>query len=158
MATRKPTNDEATEVVTEEEKTAAEENSKDKEIALLKEELAALKAVNRTPEKAPEGIQPQWEDEWNEYIDVVVPRHGRGQEKCFFVAVNGRNAQIPADGKLQHIRKPLAEALLQSLEAEAAAEQFAEELPHESAPADFASLMAVINDLKAKLKMSGISV
>lgn len=97
-------------------------------------------------------------DVWEEYIDVVVPRHGRGQEKCFYVSVNGRNAQIPADGKMQHIRKPLALALLASLEEEAKAEQFAEDLPHDAAPASFAELMSVINDLKNKLRSSGITV
>ena len=97
-------------------------------------------------------------DIWEEYIDVVVPRHGRGQEKCFYVSVNGRNAQIPANGMMQHIRKPLALALLASLEEEAKAEQFAEDLPHDAAPASFAELMSVINDLKNKLRMAGITV
>ena len=97
-------------------------------------------------------------DEWEQFIDFVVPRHGRGQEKTFFVAVNGRNVQIPADGKLQHLRAPHAKALLDSLEAEAQAEQFAEDLPHEAAPASFADLMNVINDLRRKLRESGIEV
>lgn len=108
--------------------------------------------------KDAEIIEEKPVDEWEEFIDIVVPRHGRGQEKTFFVSVNGRNAQIPADGKLQHLRKPHAIALLDSLEAEANAEQFAEDLPHEAAPASFADLMNVINDLRRKLRDSGIEV
>ena len=115
-------------------------------------ETAAEEVATVAAEKA----QPV--DEWEEYIDVVVPRHGRGQEKSYFVSVNGRNAQFPADGKLQHLRKPHALALLESLDAEANAEQFAEDLPHEAAPASFAELMGVINDLKTKLRQSGISI
>lgn len=117
--------------------------------------------TEETVEAAPvvtEAALAQPVDEWEEFIDIVVPRHGRGQEKTFFVSVNGRNAQIPADGKLQHLRKPHAIALLDSLEAEANAEQFAEDLPHEAAPASFADLMKVINDLRRKLRDSGIEV
>ena len=58
----------------------------------------------------------------------------------------------------QHLRLPHARALLDSLEAEAQAEQFAEDLPHEAAPASFADLMNVINDLRNKLRQSGIEV
>lgn len=117
--------------------------------------------TEETVETAPvvtEAAPAQPVDEWEQFIDIVVPRHGRGQEKTFFVSVNGRNAQIPADGKLQHLRKPHARALLDSLEAEAQAEQFAEDLPHEAAPASFADLMNVINDLRRKLRESGIEV
>lgn len=108
--------------------------------------------------KAAEEATEQPVNEWEEFIDVVVPRHGRGQEKTFFVAVNGRNAQVPADGKLHRLRKPHALALLDSLQAEAVAEEFAEDLPHEAAPASFADLMNVINDLRTKLRQSGIEV
>ena len=123
------------------------------EVKAVAREIEEQKAKAETAE-APE--QPV--DEWEQFIDIVVPRHGRGQEKTFFVSVNGRNAQIPADGKLQHLRKPHAVALLDSLEAEANAEQFAEDLPHEAAPASFADLMNVINDLRRKLRDSGIEV
>ena len=160
MASKKTTTAaEQPEAVTEEVKKVADEIDKDAEIEQLKAQIALLMqkigADKPTEEvKAPEPT----EDEWEEYIEVVVPRHGRGQEKCFYVGVNGRNAQIPADGKRQRIRKPHALALLASLEAEAKAEEFAENLPHEAAPASFAELMGVINDLKSKLRESGISV
>ena len=132
------------------------QDERDAEIAALKAKIEALEKAAR-PETAPV-IPVQTGDEWEEYIEVIVPRHGRGQEKCFYVSVNGRNAQIPANGKLQKLRKPHALALLASLEQEAKAEQFAEDLPHEAAPASFADLMAVINDLKRKLNDSGITV
>ena len=136
-------------------------DEKDEIIKSLRAQIASMEKDGK--HLAPAEIKPVQADNplgdiWEEYIDVVVPRHGRGQEKCFYVSVNGRNAQIPADGKMQHIRKPLALALLASLEAEARAEQFAEDLPHDAAPASFAELMTVINDLKNKLRSSGITV
>lgn len=135
-----------------------QEAEKDREIAELRAQIAEMRDLI-TQNAAPAEPEPEpAKDEWEEYIEVLVPRHGRGEEKCFFVAVNGRNAQIPANGKLQRLRKPHALALLASLEAEAKAEQFAEDLPHEGAPASFADLMAVINDLRQKLRQSGIEV
>lgn len=143
--------------VTEEVKAAEQTIDKDAEIERLKAELEEAKKQTKK-ETAKEPMPLPAEDEWEEYIDFVTPRHGRGQEKSFFVQVNGFNAQIPADGKMHHIRKPLALALLDSLEAEAQAEQFAEDLPHEAAPASFADLMNVINELRSKLRQSGIEV
>lgn len=130
------------------------EKQEEKDLEILSATFEPAKKPE--PEAVEEEMQPV--DEWEQFIDFVVPRHGRGQEKTFFVSVNGRNAQIPADGKLQHLRKPHAITLLDSLEAEANAEQFAEDLPHEAAPASFADLMNVINDLRRKLRESGIEV
>lgn len=133
-------------------------DEKDEIIKALQAQLAEMKKAAgkaEEPQEKPAGTEGSV---WDEFIDVVVPRHGRGQEKFFYVSVNGRNAQIPADGKMHHIRKPLALALLAGLEDEAKAEQFAEDLPHDAAPASFGELMAVINDLKSKLRMGGISV
>jgi hypothetical protein len=134
-------------------------DEKDEIIKSLRAQIEAMKQTGSQPAQ-PELLPADHPlgNVWDDYIDAVVPRHGRGQEKCFYVSVNGQNAQIPADGKMQHIRKPLALALQASLEAEARAEQFAEDLPHDAAPASFAELMSVINDLKNKLRSSGITV
>lgn len=164
--TTKTEKQETPEAVTDEVKAVADEIDKDElikklmaEVAELKNSLMANAAEEEEPEEPEEPEETEsLEDEWEQYIDVPVPRHGRGQEKCFYVAVNGRNAQIPADGKIHRIRKPLAINLLDSLEAEARAEQYAEDLPHEAAPASFAEMMGVINDLKQKLRMSGVPV
>ena len=52
--------------------------------------------------------------------------------------MNHRTCQIPADGKYHKIRKPFAEILMMSLEAEAEAERYAEEdVPHDSSPENF---------------------
>ena len=134
-------------------------DEKDEIIKSLQAKIAQMeKNAPKAEEPAPLPADAPMGDIWEEYIDVVVPRHGRGQEKYFFVAVNGRTAQIPADGKMQHIRKPLALALLASLEDEAKAEQFAEDLPHDAAPASFADLLAMINSLKNQLRANGIQV
>lgn len=132
-----------------------------RELAEMKKAQTAWQAPTGTaaPDPAPKAQEGKPStDPWEEWIQVTPPRHGRGQEKTYFVSVNGRNAAIPADGKPIMLRKPHALALLDSLEAEASAEEFAENLPHEAAPASFAELMSVIKDLKNKLRESGIMV
>lgn len=137
----------------------------DPEVEALKAQVAALmaelKAVKEAAKEEPEETEdPELtetpEDEWEIYEEVYVPRHGRGQEPNFFISVNDRTVQIPADGKYHRMRRPFAEVLRMSIEAEAAAEKYADEVPHDAAPASFEQLMTVINDLKNKLKEHGI--
>lgn len=127
------------------------------QVATLMAELKAVKeeAAKAEPEEAAEETA-EHEDEWEIYEEVYVPRHGRGQEPNFFISVNDRTVQIPADGKYHRMRRPFAEVLRMSIEAEAAAEKYADEVPHDAAPASFEQLMTVINELKNKLKEHGI--
>ena len=155
------------EMVQETQKPAAETS----EVAALKAEIAELKAILKAQadQKAAEEAEAEEsrkiaeqaakviEDAWEEFEEVYVPRHGKGQEPSFYISVNSRTVQIPADGKLHRIRKPFAEILRMSIEAEAAAEDYAEkDVPHEAAPANYEQLMSVIDDMKKKLREAGI--
>lgn len=152
MATKKTDKPETVEAVADEVKEVAADIDKDAEIAKLKAELELLKAEK--PEEPAKAEEPK--DPWEIYDEIIVPRKPRGAEQYYYVCVNDRSCQIPADGKMQKMRRPFAEALLMSLEAEAEADRFAENVPHEAAPDGFESLMKTINELKMKLARAGI--
>ncbi len=161
--TKKNEKTENVEAVAKEVKEVAAEIDKDAEIAKLRAELEQLQeekeALNKSIDKKIDELQdaePEPPDPWEEYIDIIVPRKPRGAEQYYYVCVNDRSCQIPADGKIQRMRKPFAEVLLMSLEAEAEADRFAENIPHEAAPEGYESLMNTINELKAKLARAGI--
>ena len=95
---------------------------------------------------------------WEELVPVRTPRRGKGQEKSIVISVNDRNVQVPLDGKVYYLRKPHAEIFEQSMEAEIAAEEFAESVPNEAAPASYEQLISEMADLKRRLKDMGINV
>lgn len=133
--------------------------------ALLREQMAQMSAKAKTAAEKPArqveenlGISTDTDagTEWEEYVEVYVPRHGKGQEKKFYVSVNDRNVLVPADGKYHKLRKPHAEALMASLEAEAAAEDYADSVPNQAAPASYEQMMNEMDELRRKLKEYGI--
>lgn len=148
----------------EETVTEQQPDPRDAEIEELKhliyaqqEQIDRLRAEYGVPaEAAQEAAEPKTEDEWEEYIEMFVPRHGHGQEQSFFVSVNFRNAQIPADGKMHKLRKPIALALQASLEAEAKAEKFADEIPHDAAPGNIQEMARQLSEMRRKLQELGI--
>ena len=73
---------------------------------------------------------PAVKDEWDEQIEMLIPRKGRGDDQSYYVCVNDRRFYIPADGRMQKLPKPIALVLQESLEAEAEAEDFADRMPH----------------------------
>lgn len=95
---------------------------------------------------------------WDEYETVRTIRAQKGQEKSVVVSVNDRNVQIPLDGKAYRLRKPHAEVFLQMMDANVAAEEFAESVPNEAAPANYNDLVKQLADLKGKLKDFGVNV
>lgn len=96
--------------------------------------------------------------EWDEYETVRTIRARKGMEKSVVVSVNDRNVQIPLDGRAYRLRKPHAQILLDSMEAEIAAEEFAESVPHDAAPESYESLVSQLADLKKKLAEAGIVI
>ena len=139
----------------ETEKPAEDIEQLKKKIAELEAQLEKTLPMGETIETPVTTEDP--DDEWNQFVTINVPRHGKGQEKYFFVSVNHRTCQIPADGKYHKIRKPFAEILMMSLEAEAEAERYAEEdVPHDSSPENFGQLMRQMNEMKKLLKDHGI--
>lgn len=185
MATR---NKEATIPETEEQKKPAEqaaEQEQDTKLAQEVEELKAqytdlkallqqaISAMAKTAEAKPAApAQDKTEvldmtgatmaedegTEWEEYETVRTIRASKGQEKSIVVSVNDRNVQIPLDGKAYRLRKPHAEIFLQSMDANVAAEEFAENVPNEAAPQSYADLVKQISELKVALKGFGVNV
>lgn len=138
--------------------------------ALLQQAIMAMsKTAEKTPEKPAEdknAVQDmtgasQAEDEgteWEEYETVRTIRAQKGQEKSVVVSVNDRNVQIPLDGRAYRLRKPHAEVFLQMMDANVAAEEFADNVPNQAAPGSYEELVKQLADLKVKLKGFGVEV
>ena len=126
----------------EEETEPAEGNdAKDAEIAELKAQLAKLKAEAVAEVFVPNGrgdmerimrvaedAAKAGEDAWKIKVKVRVPRKMGNGDDDFWVSVNGQSAQIPANGEVQEMKLPYAMALMDALEAEEKAIEFAEGL------------------------------
>ena len=65
---------------------------------------------------------------WDIKVTVRTPR--KSKHDFYYVCVNDRRFEIPADGKEHEMPKPIAEVLQQTLDAEAAADDFAEGIPN----------------------------
>ena len=99
----------------------------------------ATKKVTKTEEEVQEQLLEQQAEEaeavksaWDEEVPVVVPRKPKGQDQQFYVCVNDRRFTVPANGKQQMLPRPVAEILQAAIEAEYAAEEFADNIPNES--------------------------
>ena len=68
------------------------------------------------------------ENAWNVKVKVRVPRKQGAGDDDFWIVVNGVSAQIPANGEVQEMKLPFAMNLMESLEAEEKAIEFAEGL------------------------------
>lgn len=134
---------EQTELMEEEaaEETEPAEDAKDAEIASLKKQLAKMAAENAREVFVPNGrgdmerlmrvaqdAEESKTDPWKVFVNVRVPRKMGAGDDDFWVAVNGRTAQIPANGQVQEMKLPFAMALMDALEAEEKAIEFAEGL------------------------------
>ena len=89
---------------------------------------------NQAPDK--ENQKPKAEkkpkDPWEEMVQVIVPRKPRGEDQSYYICVNDRRFQLPADGKPQIMPQPIAEVLLASIAAEAEADDYADHIPNRS--------------------------
>ena len=93
-------------------------------------EDAKLEQETEKLEKLAETAQPV-KSEWDETIEMIVPRKPRGEEQFYYICVNDRRFQVPADGKMQKLPKPIALILKDALEAEQKADDFADNIPNE---------------------------
>jgi len=97
----------------------------------VKEEEQVLEEeAVQAEEKAPEAPKSAWD----ETVEMLVPRKPRGEEPFYYICVNDRRFEIPANGTMQKMPKPIALVLQDSLAAEAKAEEFADSIPN-NAPA-----------------------
>lgn len=72
-------------------------------------------------------------DPWDEMVEIMVPRKPKGEEEFYYVCCNDRRFEVPANGKRQSMPRPIAEILLASVEAEYAAQDFAEQMSKHAA-------------------------
>ena len=120
---------------------AQDDSDKDAEIARLKAELAEAKKVNVSEVFVPNGrgdaeriqrlatqVAQDGGNAWQTFVKVRVPRKMGAGDDDFWISVNGVSAQIPANGEVQEMKLPYAMALMESLEAEEKAIEFAEGL------------------------------
>ena len=94
------------------------------------EEIKAEEAPVTAEEPVAE--EPKAADPWSEMLDVVVPRKPKGEDQQWYVCVNDRRYLVPANGKQQQLPKPVAQVLLDAIQAEYAAEDFADHIPNKS--------------------------
>ena len=99
-------------------------------------EDAKLEQEAEKLEKLAETEQPV-KSEWDEEIEMIVPRKPKGEEKYYYICVNDRRFQVPADGKMQKLPKPIALVLMDTLEAEQKADDFADNIPNEDVTTAF---------------------
>lgn len=116
------------------EKTLAEQQE---EIRQLREELAkaqrkpgggglqddAAMVRKAAQEAADAGI-----DAFEIVVSMRIPRRGNREDPWYWLNVNGRSCQLPANDQIQELRLPWAEDLINKLEAERRAENFQDSL------------------------------
>ena len=71
-------------------------------------------------------------DPWQNSVSMIVPRKPKGEDQQYYVCVNDRRYMIPANGQMQELPQPIAEVLQESLQAEYAADDFADHIPNRS--------------------------
>ncbi len=104
-------------------------------------EKPAAKAKAKAPKKA-----------WDETVEMVVPRKPKGEEQQHYVCVNDRRYGIPANGKMQKLPRPVAEILQDSLNAEYAADEFAEKIPNRDPIEQNNKLAEQIQELQEQIR------
>lgn len=67
-------------------------------------------------------------DPWTVNVEMLIPRRKQGEAEEYYVCVNDRRFYIPRNGKRQALPQPIAEALQNSLEAEAEADAYSEQI------------------------------
>ena len=115
-------------------RTAANDEMQER-IAKLEAQLAAERAKSagyrsgndaQVVEKAIQDAIAEGKDLWEVMVSVRVPERRDTNEKSYWIMVNGRSVQIPANNQYQELRLPFAEALMNTLKADRFAQNFAE--------------------------------
>ena len=91
----------------------------------------------RAKEAAENGIDP-----WTIEVEIFVPHREMGEDKWYWININDRSAQIPADDSRQTMKLPFALILADTLKAKRREEDFQDsvqvydpkENPHENRP------------------------
>lgn len=109
---------------------AAKKTTEKTDINQLKDivgEETDAEMINKLPDDLPE-------DPWSKNMEIIVPRKPKGEEQTYYICVNDRRFLVPANGKAQNLPKPVAQILLDSIQAQDAADDFAESIPNHTGP------------------------
>lgn len=115
------------------EDTEAKVKAQQAEIEKLKKQLAAAQAQKPAPRnrddaetvrQAARDAIAAGKDPWSETVSVRAPRRSGKEDPWYWICVNGRGVQIPADDKYHDVKLPWAEVLVDMLAAERSAEEF----------------------------------
>lgn len=126
------------ELVTEETEAPkpAKQDEKDKRIAELERQLAEAQKLTSAMSKGndfdivrqmTEKCEKEGLDPWAQTVSIRVPARRDSNDRYYWVCVNGRSAQIPANNEYQEMKLPYAETLVNMLRAEKHAQVFADE-------------------------------
>ena len=82
------------------------------------------------------------EDPWTIEVDVFVPHRDKGEDRWYWININDRAAQIPADDRRQKMKLPFALILVDMLQAKQREEDFIDSVevydpkdnPHQGRP------------------------
>ena len=126
MASKKPVD-----VQEEETQVTAEDNggalaAAQAEIAKLKAQLAAISPANKTAKPARETdyervhrleaeALAEGRDLWDVKVELFVPHRNPTEDPFYWICVNSRPVQIPADDTIQEMRLPFACVLVDTL-------------------------------------------
>lgn len=118
-------------------RTAAKLDDRDAEIERLRRELEDAKrhAAYSSPKDDYRRVKAETEraakeglDPWGIKVPIRVPRRPVSEDPWYWININDRAVQIPADDSVQDLKLPWAEALVNQLYAEDRARDFADNL------------------------------
>ena len=130
-----PEDQELEETVKKSDRPLDEAAAKDAEIARLRAELAAAQKQSEgyragrdadVVQQAIEAAIAAGVDPWTVKVSVRVPERRDTTEKSYWICVNSRSVQLPANNQYQEMRLPFAEALMNTLQADRFAQNFAD--------------------------------
>ena len=101
-------------------------------MATKKAAAEAAEVVEEVKAEAAEEVKAEPKSEWDEEIEMIVPRKPKGEDQQYYICVNDRRFMVPANGKMQSLPQPIAEVLLASIQADYDADEFAEHIPNRS--------------------------
>ena len=123
--------------------------NKTSEMTELKRRLAALEAENEQlkknsvfapgpygaggdydrVKKACEDAAAKGEDPWQVKISVLAP-HGEKGEDSYWLSINGRFMQVPADDRYYELALPFAECLVELIRSRRKSAEFVDKIPN----------------------------
>lgn len=110
------------------------------ELKALKEENAKLK-MNSVHSASPYGNESDYErvkrismetaeaheDAWQVKVSVLAPRIGKGEDS-YWLSVNGRTIQVPANDRYFEMALPFAECLVEEIKARKRADDYIDQI------------------------------